>query len=497
MLSKEFLLNSVLCLSFLSSLGILLVPAKQEKAIRYFTLGAQLLILLLFVSLMLSTTGPVHWNKIVWSAAGLHFHLALDPVNEYLLLLTVILYPLVTWASFNSIREKIKLFHLMLLLSQTFVLGTFLMQNLLFFYVFWEFSTIPLFLIIGIWGGDRRIYATFKFLLFTALGTILMLGAILYLSILYYRATNHVSFELTDLLTLASKGQFPPGTQVLAFCAFLLAFIIKIPMPPFHTWLPDAHVEAPTPGSMILAGILLKMGVYGFIKFAMALFPEALESGRLFLVALAAGGALYGSFLAWVQQDIKKIIAYSSIGHMGLLMVGVLVATEVSMSGAMVHAFGHGLSSAGLFFAVGVLYERYHRRGLADYQGLARLMPRYAVCIFLLTLSAIGFPGTIGFTAESLILAGSFQYSIGQWYERPLYFFFSLVALAGVLLSALYMLRLVGKILWGELQVPGTPKNDLVGRETIIFSILIFFILLFGLFPKAMLETCRQIVQDL
>ncbi len=461
----------------------------HNNFIRYFTFFIQLSLLAFF--LLIWKELPFTLSIPFASSWGLSLNLAFDAYNEYLIFLTLLLFPLVTLASFSSIKDRVSLFHLMLLLSEILILGTFLFQNLVTFYICWEASIIPMFFIIGLWGGQKRIEATYKFLLYTSLGTLLMLSAILYLGVTYYQTYGTLSFELRDLLL---TNKLPVITQSYLMAAFLLAFMIKIPIPPFHTWLPLAHVEAPTPGSMILAGILLKMGVYGVMKFTLPLFPQAFETWRFALIALASVGAVYGSLLAWVQDDLKKVIAYSSIGHMGLLMVGVFVGGEIARSGAMVHAVGHGLASAGLFFAVGMLYDRYHSRTLDSYGGLARKLPVLTTFFILLTLSAIGFPGTIGFTAEFLILTSSFQWAYHLVEQQSFGFALALLALSGVLLSAIYMLRVVARVFWGQLKSPEAHYQDATGREKFILIVLTLFILFWGLFPHAMLETLKGLV---
>ncbi len=463
--------------------------SNTSHLIRYTTLLLQLILFVVFY--LCWTQAPFHLEIPFFSQWGLSLNMALDSYNEYLLLLTVILFPLVTLASMHSIKEKVFSFHLMLLLSQILTMGTFLFQNLITFYVFWEASIIPMFFIIGVWGGEKRVEATYKFLLFTAIGTLMMLAAILYLGVTFYQTQGHLSYEMKELLAL--KG-LPLETQLYLMGAFLLAFMIKIPMPPFHTWLPLAHVEAPTPGSMILAGILLKMGVYGVMKFALPLFPEAFAYSQFFLIALAALGAVYGSLLAWVQDDLKKVIAYSSIGHMGLLMVGAFIGGELGTRGAMIHALGHGLSSAGLFFAVGMLYERYHTKALSAYGGLALKLPILAGFFIFLTLSSIGFPGTVGFTAEFFILMSNFQWAYHDMATQPWNFVLAGLALSGVLLSAIYMLRIVARVFWGSLKAPESQFRDASFREMMILAVLSILILYWGLFPNSMLESLKGLL---
>lgn len=436
-------------------------------------------------------TAPFFCKIPFGTSWGVSFNLALDSYNEYLIFLTVLLFPLVTLASFSSIKQRLFFFHLMLLLSEILIVGTFLFQNLVMFYIFWEASIIPMFFIIGLWGGHKRIEATYKFLFYTSIGTLLMLSAILYLGVIFNQTYGYISFEINDLMFLR---KIPIYNQAWLMAAFLLAFFIKIPLPPFHTWLPLAHVEAPTPGSMILAGVLLKMGVYGVMKFTLPLFPDAFEACRFGLIALAAIGTVYGSLLAWVQDDLKKVIAYSSIGHMSLLMVGVFVGGELARTGAMVHALGHGLSSAGLFFTVGMLYDRYHSRRLDSYSGLAIKLPILTSFFILLTLSSIGFPGTIGFTAEFLILLANFHWAFDLGTSQNFGFALAILALSAVLLSAIYMLSVISKVFWGKLKSPESHYKDATSREILILVVLSCFIIFWGFFPKSMFETLKGLL---
>jgi NADH-quinone oxidoreductase subunit M len=359
-------------------------------------------------------------------------------------------------------------------------MGTFVAQDLFLFYVFWETMLIPMFLIIGIWGGERRIYATIKFVLYTAFGSILMLAAVIYLVYTLQTTTGVTSFAFADLL----KARLPLSAQIVLLLAFGLSFAIKVPMVPLHTWLPDAHVEAPTAGSVILAGVLLKMGTYGFMKLGFPLFPDATQYFSPAIFALAVISIVYGACLALVQDDIKKIIAYSSISHLGYVMLGLISLDLIGIQGAMIQMVSHGLTAAGLFLMVGMIYERCHTRELAAYGGIAKLLPVYSVFFMILTLASIGLPTTSGFTGEFMVLLGAFTAS-WQLHQQGATFplAMSVIAVTGVVLGALYMLRFAQGFLFGAIKAPHQPFADLDTRERVILAIIVAAVFALGLFP--------------
>jgi NADH-quinone oxidoreductase subunit M len=351
--------------------------------------------------------------------------------------------------------------------------------------VFWEAMLIPMFLIIGIWGGERRIYATVKFVLYTAFGSILMLAAIIYLVWSLQQGTGVTSFSFDDLY----KHQLPLQAQGWLLAAFALSFAIKVPIVPLHTWLPDAHVEAPTAGSVILAGVLLKMGTYGFIKLGFPLFPQAASAAVEWVMLVAVISIIYGACLALVQTDIKKIIAYSSISHLGYVMLGLASLDLIGIQGAIIQMVSHGLTAAGLFLMVGMIYERCHTRELAAYGGLAKILPVYSVFFMILTLAAIGLPTTSGFTGEFLVLLGAFN---AAW---PLHVAGNSVplvmaglAVTGVVLGAMYMLWFAQRFLYGAVKVPHAPVVDLNARERAILATLVVAVFWLGLFPQEALR---------
>ena len=374
------------------------------------------------------------------------YQIGLDGYNILLVMMTAFLGPLVVAGAFTAIAKDVKLFYAMVFLVQFAMIGTFLAQDLFLFYVFWETMLIPMFLLIGIWGGERRIYATIKFVLYTAFGSILMLAAVIYLVWSLQKTTGITSFAFADLM----QTHLPVDVQSILLAAFALSFAIKVPMAPLHTWLPDAHVEAPTAGSVILAGVMLKMGTYGFMKLGFPLFPDATQLFTPVLMSLAVLSIVYGACLALVQDDIKKIIAYSSISHLGYVMLGLLSLDLIGIQGAVIQMVSHGLVAGGLFLMVGMIYERCHTRELNAYGGLAKLLPVYSVFFMILTLASVGLPTTSGFTGEFLVLLGAFK---AAWplhvagNDLPLAL--AAVAVAGVVLGALYMLRFALGFLYG------------------------------------------------
>jgi NADH-quinone oxidoreductase subunit M len=414
-------------------------------------------------------------------------------VNVLLVTLTAFLGPLVVAGAFAAIQKSVKLFYGMVFFIQFAMLGTFVAQDLFLFYVFWEAMLIPMFLIIGIWGGERRIYATVKFVLYTAFGSILMLAAVIYLVWSQAQATGVVSFAFTDL------GSHPLSLEAQSWmlAAFALSFAIKVPMVPLHTWLPDAHVEAPTAGSVILAGVLLKMGTYGFMKLGFPLFPDATRAFTPALMTLSVVSIVYGACLALVQPDIKKVIAYSSISHLGYVMLGLLSLDLMGIQGAIVQMVSHGLVAGGLFTMVGMIYERCHTRDIAAYGGLAKLLPVYSVFFTILTLASIGLPTTSGFTGEFMALLGAFnaawpQHEAGN--SLPLVL--AVVAVTGVVLGALYMLWLAQRLLFGEVKAPHQPFTDLVAREKAILLAFVVAIFALGLFPQGPLANTELAARD-
>ena len=487
-MSESALLNLIL---FLPVVGmVLLVLARSNGAVRQITFWTMLVQFALTAWLYLQFQPGVaalqFETKLPWIASwGVHYHIGLDGFNVLLVLLTAFLGPLVVAGAFSAITKDVKLFYAMVFLIQFTMLGTFLAQDLFLFYVFWEAMLIPMFLIIGIWGGERRIYATVKFVLYTAFGSILMLAAIIYFVYSLQQGTGVTSFSFAELY----RHRLPVDVQGWLLAAFALSFAIKVPIVPLHTWLPDAHVEAPTAGSVILAGVLLKMGTYGFIKLGFPLFPDAARASANWVMLAAVVSIVYGACLALVQTDIKKIIAYSSISHLGYVMLGLASLDLLGIQGAIIPMVSHGLTAAGLFLMVGMIYERCHTRDIAAYGGLAKALPVYSVFFMVLTLAAIGLPTTSGFTGEFLVLLGAFNaawplYISGQ--SVPLVM--AVTAVTGVVLGAMYMLYFAQRFLYGAVRVPHGPVTDLNFRERAILATIVVAVFWLGLFPNEALR---------
>jgi NADH-quinone oxidoreductase subunit M len=492
------MLNWLLWLPALGMAVVTLLPRGRDSLVRSVTFGCMVLQFIIAAILYQRFDGTVAGlqfaTDVPWIRDwGVGYRIGLDGLNVLLVSLTAFLGPLVVAGAWSAVRNDVKLFHVMVLFIQFAMLGTFLAQDLFLFYVFWEAMLIPMFLIIGLWGGERRIYATLKFVLYTAFGSILMLAALIYLVIYTHESLGHLSFDLR----LISGAQLPLNTQLWLLSAFALSFAIKVPMFPLHTWLPDAHVEAPTTGSVILAGVLLKMGTYGFMKLGFPLFPEGARAMMPVIMTLAVVSIVYGACLALVQTDIKKIIAYSSISHLGYVMLGLASLDLIGIQGAILQMVSHGLVAGGLFLMVGMIYERTHSRAVADYGGLARMLPVFSVFFTILTLASIGLPTTSGFAGEFMALLGAFN---AAWpahlagNDLPLAL--AVIAVSGVVLGALYMLRLAQRILFGAARAPHAPLTDLNARESAILVAIVVAIFAIGLFPGGPLAKTELAAQE-
>jgi NADH-quinone oxidoreductase subunit M len=492
------LLNIVLWLPVAGMLAIAVLPKGRDSLVRGLTFAVMLVQLALTAILYChfdpNVSGLQFATSRPWIGEwGIEYRIGIDGINVLLVALTAFLGPLVVAGAFSAIHKDVKLFYAMVLFIQFAMLGTFLAQDLFLFYVFWEAMLIPMFLIIGIWGGERRIYATLKFVLYTAFGSILMLAALIYLVYSLKQRTGVNSFAFVDLY----HNGLPLHTQMWLLAAFGLSFAIKVPMVPLHTWLPDAHVEAPTTGSVILAGVLLKMGTYGFMKLGFPLFPEATRAFTPALMTLSVISIVYGACLALVQNDIKKIIAYSSISHLGYVMLGLVSLDLVGIQGAIIQMVSHGLVAGGLFLMVGMIYERCHTRDLAAYGGLAKLLPVFSVFFAILTLASIGLPTTSGFTGEFMALLGAFNAAWPQHeagYDLPLVL--AVIAVTGVVLGALYMLRLAQHLLFGKDKAPHQPLADLDLRERTILVVLVAAIFFLGLYPQEALRKTERAARE-
>ncbi len=420
-------------------------------------------------------------TQLPWIPAwGVTFHVGVDGIALMLVLLTTMIMPLAVLGGWTSIREKTGWYYGLLMLLTTGMLGVFMALDLVLFYVMWEVMLVPMYLIIGVWGGQRRLYASIKFFLYTMVGSLLMLVAVVWLGLA--AAENGVpNFSYDAILALSRASEW--SGSLWLFGAFAIAFAVKVPMFPFHTWLPDAHVEAPTAGSVILAAIMLKMGTFGFVRFALPLFPEAaMHPGvRSLILALAVIGIVYGALVALVQPDFKKLVAYSSVSHLGFVMLGIFAGTVESMQGALVVTISHGISTGALFLLIGMIYERRHTRLVDDFGGIAKVMPVFAVFLTIVALSSIGVPGTNGFIGEFLVLIGSFK-------TVP---FHAVIAATSVIFAAAYLLWAVQRIIYNPLVKPANQAlkgMDLNWREIGLLTPLILGILWIGVYPKPVLQ---------
>lgn len=493
----EFIFNHIVSLTiFLPLLTCLIVALVPSLALaRVIALGGSIATFVVSLHLWFHfdpTTADLQFvERLPWLPDfGITYFVGVDGLSLLLILLSTFLVPLLLISVWHLNDERQKAFIALLLALECGMIGALVAFDLLLFYIFWEVMLIPMYFIIGIWGGANRIYATTKFVIYTVTGSLLMLVAAITMYFLHAEQTGVYSTSLLDLYTLSAGGI--PG-ELWLFAAFLLAFAIKIPMWPFHTWLPHAHTEAPTVGSVILAGVLLKMGTYGLLRFAIPLFPNAVVQAAPLLVGLGVVGIIYGALTAWVQEDAKKMVAYSSVSHLGFVIIGslALVGTglsEEALTGAVYQMINHGLSTGALFFLVGMIYERRHSRMFKDFGGLASVMPYFAVMLIAATLSSIGLPGTGGFVGEFLILLGVFQ-------AQPVVAIF---ATTGVIFGALYMLTLCRKILFGPLAEGENQKlKDLVPREYIYITPLVVLSIVMGVFPEVFLGKIRVSVAHL
>jgi len=421
-----------------------------------------------------TTTAAMQFVESTWwvQAYGISYKVGIDGISLLLVLLTTFLTVLCILCSWSAITFRVKEYMISFLFLETGMLGALVALDLILFYVFWEVMLIPMYLLIGVWGDPkRRIYAAVKFFLFTMAGSVLMLIAILALYFINLKATGKATFDVLELY----KATIPIQTQYWLFGAFALAFAIKVPMFPFHTWLPDAHTEAPTAGSVILAGVLLKMGTYGFIRFAIPLFPNAAYDLLPIVSSLAIIGIIYGALVSMMQADLKRLVAFSSVSHLGYVMLGMFAFNMQGVEGSLYQMLNHGVSTGALFLMVGMIYERRHTRMIADFGGLSKVMPIYATFFMIVTLSSIGLPGTNGFVGEFLILLGAFRSNV----------LYGVLATTGVVLGAAYMLWMFQRVMFGVIKKPENEKlKDLNGREIATLVPMVVLIFLMGIYPK-------------
>jgi NADH-quinone oxidoreductase subunit M len=480
------ILSAVTFLPLIGSIFILLIKDSSDKSINnakyvaIFTSSVNFLLsIFLWFSFDTSTADFQFIENKQWVRGYFNFKFGVDGISILFILLTTFITPLCILSVINSVKERIKEFLIALLVMETLMIGVFCSLDLVIFYLFFEGGLIPMFLIIGIWGGPRRVYSAFKFFLFTLLGSVLLLIAVI--SIYWITGT-------TDMIQLLLWTNIPKEYQYLLWLAFFSSFAVKLPMWPVHTWLPDAHVEAPTAGSVILAAILLKMAGYGFIRFSIGLFPVASDFFTPLIFLLSIIAIVYTSLVALMQEDMKKLIAYSSVAHMGFVTVGIFTLTKQGLEGSIIQMISHGLISAALFLCVGVVYDRVHSRMISSYGGLVHIVPKYAVIFMIFTLAALGLPGTSGFVGEILILIGAFQKNI----------LVAVLVSSGVIFAAAYMLWLYKRVIFGKINNNELKKIcDLNKTEIFILSSLAFLTLFFGFYPEPLLRTVDISVSEL
>src|SRR6056297_989834 len=474
---------------------VLFLPREADRLIKSVTLIVT--IITFFISLPLAfddafkTSAAMQYTEFArWISIGdyfqMNYNVGVDGISLWLVLLTTFIMPIAILSTWHAIDKHTKGIMALALLLETAMLGAFISLGLFLFYIFWELMLIPMYFMIGIWGGNRRIYAAVKFFIYTAVGSLLMLVAIIY--VYYYAVQNGIvmsGFNITQFYQM----DIPADIQTWLFLAFAFSFAIKVPMFPLHTWLPDAHTEAPTAGSVILAAVLLKMGTYGYVRFAMPLFPEALQTFIPFLAFLSVVGIIYGSLVAMMQEDVKKLVAYSSVAHLGFVMLGLFALNMQGMAGGMLQMINHGISTGALFLIVGFLYERRHTRQISEFGGLATKMPIFATIFLIITFSSIGLPGTNGFVGEFLALMGAFESNL-RWY--------AVFATSGVILAAVYMLWMYQRVMFGKVTNPANENiKDLSAREIVIMAPLLLFVFWIGIYPNTFFDKMNPALEQL
>jgi NADH-quinone oxidoreductase subunit M len=481
------LLTIVIFFPLAGALLLLWIPKARAVLLKRVALAVSLIEFFISLPLFMwfdeGVAGMQFVEQVPWIPGwGVRYAVGIDGISLLLIILTTLLTVLCILSSWRSIERMVKEYLIAFLFLETGMIGVLCALDLVLFYVFWEVTLIPMYLIIGVWGGPRRIYAAIKFFLYTMAGSVLMLVAIIAVYYFHGKATGEYTFDLLRLY----QTVLTPNTQYLLFAAFAVAFAIKVPMFPFHTWLPDAHVEAPTAGSVILAGILLKLGTYGFIRFAIPLFPVAAYKAIPLVSVLALIGIIYGALVSMMQADLKKLVAFSSVSHLGFVMLGMFAFTVQGVTGSVYQMLNHGVSTGALFLIVGMIYERRHTRQIADFGGLAGIMPVFATCFMIVTLSSIALPGTNGFVGEFLILVGTFKANA----------VYGVLGATGVILSAAYMLWMFQRVMFGPVRnEENRGLKDLNLREILTLAPIIVLIVWMGVFPQIFLKKIDLSVQ--
>jgi NADH-quinone oxidoreductase subunit M len=488
------LLNVIVFLPILGAVAVLFLPRQAPRLLKRFSM-AVLLIDFAVSLLLLDTPMSAGWHHqyiAEWLPTfGIRYHVAVDGISFWLVLLSTLSSPIALYVSFGSIQKRTKELCFSFLLLHGAMLGAFVALDLFLFYLFWELMLVPMILIIGVWGGTEKVKAAYKFFLYTMAGSMLMLAAILYMVWSFKQLEGYYTFDYLALRRLVLSDT----AAWLCFVGFATAFLIKVPMWPFHTWLPDAHVQAPTGGSVILAAVLLKLGTYGYVRFCMGMFEgPAWQAGATLAWVALLGGVLYGALCAWRQPDIKRLVAYSSVAHLGFVMLGLFSATQSGIEGAILQMVNHGVSTGALFILVGVIYDRRHTRLASEYGGIAKVMPIYAALFVVFTMASIGVPGTNGFVGEFMVIMGTIvSQPLGRWATSQ-----AAVAAFGVILAAVYMLSVVQKVFFGPLDNPKNEKlTDINTRETIALAPLLLLVFTLGLFPGLLLNRMHDSVLGL
>ena len=492
-MENSYLVSILLLAPLVGGFFLLFIDKEKTSLIKYFglavTLIAFVISLILYFKFDSSNPNFQFNDKIQWiDNLNISYHVGIDGLSLLLVLLTTFITPLTLISSWSSIQKKVKEFTFFMLILEVGMLGVFVSVDLFLFYIFWEAMLIPMYFIIGIWGGEQRIYASVKFFLYTMFGSLLMLVAIIWLAVYASSSLGHFS---TDLVELYSVGPTIQHTiQKYMFLAFAFSFAIKVPLFPLHTWLPDAHVQAPTAGSIILAAVLLKMGTYGLLRFCLPLFPQAAITFAPYISVLAIIGIIYGALVAMVQKDMKKLVAYSSVAHLGFVVLGIFAMNQIAIQGAIIQMVNHGLSTGALFFLVGVIYERTHTREISYYGGIAKIVPVYATALLIASLSSVGLPGLNGFVGEFLILLGSFKSTVlNSWW-------FTIFAASGVIFAAVYLLWMYQRVIFGEIKNEKVRTlTDMNKRELLVFVSLLIFIVWIGIYPSTFLKVSERSTQ--
>ncbi len=485
-MENSLLLTYLAALPIIGALVILFLKEQHQSVVKItglvFALVAFVLSLVIYAGFDASNPEFQYTFQMQWvSSLKISYNVGVDGISLLLVLLTTFLTPLTLIGSWSSITKNVKMFTFFMLMLEAGMIGVFISLDLFLFYIFWEAMLIPMYFIIGVWGGKRRIYASVKFFIYTMAGSLLMLVAIIWLAVY---ASDHIGTFTTNLITLYKLAPtIGMDVQKWMFLAFFVSFAIKVPLFPFHTWLPDAHVEAPTPGSVILAGVLLKMGTYGLVRFCLPLFPDAAVYYAPVISVLAVIGIIYGALVAMVQTDMKKLVAYSSVSHLGFVVLGIFAMTVESLQGAIIQMVNHGLSTGALFLLVGMIYERTHNREISYYGGIAKVVPIFAVALLFTSLSSIGLPGLNGFIGEFLILLGSFKSVVlSSWW-------FTIFATSGVIFAAVYLLWMYQRVVFGKLENHKLESlTDLNAREIFVLVPLFVFIVWIGIYPSTFLD---------